>query len=337
MKIRRSARFTFALVIAVMCGFLLSNLFTVCQYANNGPRDLDDFRFSESAVSSLSARTQPSNANTSCVTNSNDPFHPNKCCDPSIPTFMETAQPYETDKVGADVGCGAGHGGHCFQRMYQDFLSPIRCRSGLRLLEIGLACGYAHGGTAFTLWADYFPSLELLVGMEYEECVETMMKATWEKGIPEQLKRITTPEHWATMYKKVRLERGDQSVPADLERVANAYGPFDIVIDDGGHSMKQQIWTLIYMFPFIKPGGLFFVEDLNSNFIPGPNWHDHPIRMIDYIAKLQEALHYRATALHLDPQLFPRFNETLDALHSIHCYPEACVLVKLPAGPAARH
>ncbi len=46
--------------------------------------------------------------------------------------------------------------------------------------------------------------------------------------------KVTTPEHWAAVYKKMRLERGDQSVPADLLRVANAYGPFDLIVEDGG-------------------------------------------------------------------------------------------------------
>lgn len=57
------------------------------------------------------------------------------------------------------------------------------------------------------------------------------------------------------------LITGDQGKVADLQQ-AVALGPFDIIIDDGGHTVSQQITTLVTLFPALSKGGLFFVEDL---------------------------------------------------------------------------
>jgi hypothetical protein len=39
----------------------------------------------------------------------------------------------------------------------------------------------------------------------------------------------------------------------------------EIVIDDGGHGMRQQIHTFEEMFPALRVGGVFPVEDLHTN------------------------------------------------------------------------
>ena len=46
--------------------------------------------------------------------------------------------------------------------------------------------------------------------------------------------------------------------------VDNSYDEFDIIIDDGGHWQHQQQITLGFMFPFVKSGGIFVIEDLHT-------------------------------------------------------------------------
>ena len=41
-------------------------------------------------------------------------------------------------------------------------------------------------------------------------------------------------------------------------------GDFDIIIDDGGHTMKQQQVSLKYLFDSVKPGGYYIIEDLHT-------------------------------------------------------------------------
>ena len=40
----------------------------------------------------------------------------------------------------------------------------------------------------------------------------------------------------------------------------------DILIDDGGHTMRQQIVTFEEMFDFVKDGGVYLCEDLHTSY-----------------------------------------------------------------------
>jgi hypothetical protein len=57
---------------------------------------------------------------------------------------------------------------------------------------------------------------------------------------------------------------GDQEDPDLLTRLGSA----DVVIDDGGHSMAQQIATLEGMWPQLADGGTFITEDVHTSYWP---------------------------------------------------------------------
>jgi demethylmacrocin O-methyltransferase len=58
--------------------------------------------------------------------------------------------------------------------------------------------------------------------------------------------------------------QGDQSDPATLQRVVERCPPFDLVIDDGSHIRSHIIASFEGLFPFVKPGGLYAIEDLDA-------------------------------------------------------------------------
>jgi hypothetical protein len=62
---------------------------------------------------------------------------------------------------------------------------------------------------------------------------------------------------------------GDQTDVAFLKQVAADRGPFDIIIDDGGHKMDQQITSFGALWPQLKDGGLYVVEDVHTSYWPG--------------------------------------------------------------------
>jgi hypothetical protein len=64
------------------------------------------------------------------------------------------------------------------------------------------------------------------------------------------------------------VELGDQADPEFLRRVSEAHGPFDIVIDDGGHTMRQQITSVETLFPLLNAGGVYIVEDCHTSYWP---------------------------------------------------------------------
>jgi cephalosporin hydroxylase len=61
---------------------------------------------------------------------------------------------------------------------------------------------------------------------------------------------------------------GDQADAAQLTRVAEQYGPFDLVIDDGSHKSAHQTVSLRTLFPHVRAGGLYVIEDVQANLKP---------------------------------------------------------------------
>ncbi|MGH7041069.1 MAG: hypothetical protein ACREFY_02920 [Acetobacteraceae bacterium] len=68
----------------------------------------------------------------------------------------------------------------------------------------------------------------------------------------------------------IRYLRADQGDRAGLEMVLGALGGgFDLVIEDGSHIPQHQAACLAVVFPMVRPGGLYVLEDLHTS-LP---WH----------------------------------------------------------------
>jgi len=52
------------------------------------------------------------------------------------------------------------------------------------------------------------------------------------------------------------------------EEIKKKYGGFDIVIDDGGHTMHQQQTTLKILSNYMKENSLYFIEDTCTSYYP---------------------------------------------------------------------
>lgn len=61
---------------------------------------------------------------------------------------------------------------------------------------------------------------------------------------------------------------GDQGNRSFWQDVKRTLPPLDIFVDDGGHSMRQQIVTFEEMFPHVKDGGTYLCEDTHTSYWP---------------------------------------------------------------------
>jgi len=59
---------------------------------------------------------------------------------------------------------------------------------------------------------------------------------------------------------------GDQTDRRFLRELAASLAPIDILIDDGGHTMRQQITTFEEMYPSVATPGVYVVEDLHTSY-----------------------------------------------------------------------
>lgn len=78
---------------------------------------------------------------------------------------------------------------------------------------------------------------------------------------------------------------GDQCDKGLLTQFEN----FDVIIDDGGHTMKQQIETFEALFPRLNRGGLYVIEDLHTSY--WSEFNDYPISTMEYLKKLIDSVH----------------------------------------------
>jgi hypothetical protein len=104
---------------------------------------------------------------------------------------------------------------------------------------------YGPGASYYT-WLEYLPHVDLYY-IEYNaECASK----------------------WAGSTKGATIFTGDQADVAFLEKFMKEAGTFDVIIDDGGHTMMQQKTSLDTLWKSVKPGGLYFCEDLETSFMP---------------------------------------------------------------------
>lgn len=165
---------------------------------------------------------------------------------------------------------------HSYGTLYEEVLAPVRARAKdsripVRLLEIGLGCGMGYGeGAGPLLWRAYFGStLELTILEFQEECA-----LAWGAREPN---------------KRTEVYTGDQRDAALLRRIIEERGPFDVVVDDGGHCQACQTATADIFPSALAPGGVVVIEDLFSSMTPAYNW-DAPPATLGVIADLADSL-----------------------------------------------
>lgn len=61
---------------------------------------------------------------------------------------------------------------------------------------------------------------------------------------------------------RVTILCGLQADDLFLTREVKPLGPFDVVIDDASHRPADQLGTFKSMWPHLKPGGIYVIEDL---------------------------------------------------------------------------
>ena len=146
--------------------------------------------------------------------------------DAASATLNEIGLVYGTDKSSAH---------HNYLRFYESHFEPIR-NEPLKILEVGVL-----NGASIRTWEAYFPNATLIGADIDRRCLQ-----------------------YATA--RATIEIIDQSNLQDLVALGLRHGPFDIVIEDGSHLWEHQITTLKTLFPFVKDGGIYVVEDLHTSF-----------------------------------------------------------------------
>ncbi len=73
---------------------------------------------------------------------------------------------------------------------------------------------------------------------------------------------------------RIEIFIGDQTDTTFLDSVTAKTGALTMVIDDGGHRAEQQIGSLVHLWQFVEPGGLYIIEDTHTSYMEdiGMGW-----------------------------------------------------------------
>lgn len=142
-------------------------------------------------------------------------------------TLLEIATKYKTDKV--ENG---------YINYYSKHFSPLRNKK-LNVLEIGVKreTETTSGACSLKTWKEYFSESNI-----YGIDIDSKNKE----------------------YEQDRIEIfiGNQADESFINEVVKKVGQFDIIIDDGSHVNELTIASWKYLFPHLKSGGIYVIEDM---------------------------------------------------------------------------
>lgn len=99
------------------------------------------------------------------------------------------------------------------------------------------------------------------------------------------------------------VEIGDQSDPAFLAMLAEKYGPFDIVVDDGSHLSPHQIASFEGLWAHMADRGIYLVEDCHTSYWPGyGGGFGNEASFVSFAKRKVDAMHSVYTDQH---EIFP--------------------------------
>jgi len=156
------------------------------------------------------------------------------------------------DRFGSDKGSTK----HRYTELYHMLFHPWRQRE-ITFLEMGLLIGGPEHGVdadratddlpSIRMWLDYFPKARVH-GLDVSDF-------SW------------------FAHERFTFHRCDMEEPRQIARALDAIDPApDIVIDDASHASHHQQAAFLEIFPRLKSGGLYVIEDLRWQ----PPSHEKP-------------------------------------------------------------
>ena len=125
--------------------------------------------------------------------------------------------------------------------VYEKHFAHLRDKE-FKMLEIGVL-----NGGSLEMWRNYFPKAKI-VGIDIN---------------PDCRNHEQTENN-------IFVRIGDQSDEKFLQDLIDEFGEFDLILDDGSHHVDHVNRTFQYLYPKLKDGGIYFIEDTHAAY-----WSSH--------------------------------------------------------------
>lgn len=193
------------------------------------------------------------------------------------------------------------HNHHDYARYYQKHFEHLQDNS-IRLIELGVG-GYEYpdrGGSGLRMWSEFFTNGQIFGVDLYDK-----------SGLK--------------FNPNVTVLKGSQADEDFINSLIAQSGPPDIIIDDASHLNGLTIKSFALLFPHLKNGGIYVIEDLESSwwkdngFDGEPNYKNMDAKTsINFLRTLTNDVNKKH--LPADPSFLP--------IESIHFYQNMCVIIK---------
>lgn len=179
---------------------------------------------------------------------------------------------------------------HNYTPRYEAALKALRDKP-VTLLELGIGGDDdpTAGGQSLRMWAEYFTDGDII-------------------GLDLYPKTLDLPDN-VTVY------TGSQNDPAVLAQIHDTHGDFDVIIDDASHVSSLTIASFELLWPWLKPGGFYIVEDTHGAYHdffygkaeahPDPDAKLPRRTMMQFLRRLADEANFDPTQ-DGDETLFPR-------------------------------
>ena len=105
-------------------------------------------------------------------------------------------------------------------------------------LEIGI-----QNGGSLEIYSEYFTNPEIIVGCDIDPRCRLLQYAPG-----------------------IKVVIGDCAADETRSKITAISSSFDLIIDDGSHISDDVIVAFLKYFPFVKPGGVYVIEDLHTSY-----------------------------------------------------------------------
>ena len=137
------------------------------------------------------------------------------------------------------------NGSHFYTQHYQKHFKAFKFKK-INLLEIGVG-GYKNllsGGQSLRMWKSFFPFAKII-------SLDIFDKSFLQES-------------------RIKIYKGSQVDNDFLQSICDEVGLFDLIIDDGSHINKHVIKSFEFLFPKLKTGGIYVIEDTQTSY-----WEDY--------------------------------------------------------------
>jgi SAM-dependent methyltransferase len=194
------------------------------------------------------------------------------------------------------------HKWHHYFDIYHNHFRRYR-NTPVRILEIGV-----NKGGSLQMWKSYFGAEAQIFGVDI------------------------SPRCKLLEEEQIEIFIGDQADRGFLRGLRDKLQNVDILIDDGGHEMEQQITTFEELYQLVNENGVYLVEDLHTSYMS--NWNGGLGKPKTFIMRAKRLID------ELNAWHHSGASDSPNAIHKtatgIHFYTSVLVLEKCPCSVKLR-